>query len=74
MEERRSWMFVGGRLKGSMIEAAVRRFSNPRDGRRTADTDPAPADAALKFPAPCRKMKNDPGRRSRSGSFVSGSP
>jgi hypothetical protein len=42
MEEWRSGMFVGGRLKGSMIEAAVRRFSKPRvGGRRPADPDPA---------------------------------
>jgi hypothetical protein len=30
MEERRIGMFVGGRLKGRMIEAAVSRFSKPR--------------------------------------------
>jgi hypothetical protein len=41
MEERRSGMFVGGRLKGSMIEAAVRRFSKPRVGGAPADPNPA---------------------------------
>jgi len=41
MEERRRGMFVGGRLKGSMIEAAVRRFSKPRVGGAPADPNPA---------------------------------